>query len=390
MVSGARRKIFVDLAPLSADGSNGGAALLVLRLLRGLLARPDAHAYHLLVKPAAGSAVADLAAAGAVLHRLGPALDVEEPRRVRREIRRLPRGLSALFPDPGSLKRRGAEVLFSPLGTAAFHETGLHHVAVIHDGFQELTFPEAFSETEKRRRRAFRSDLERVDRIVAVSESARVEALGHLGLPPDRIVAIPNAVGLPAAAEDAAATISSPGDPAEDSYLVYPANAWPHKNHDRLIRAFARAAPGMKDATLVLCGNYFATLPDLERLASNRGLATRIVFLPFLNERRAWAMIRNARLLVFPSLYEGFGIPVLEAMALGTPVACSRIPALREVAGDAALFFDPEDETSIADALQFLWTSRSTREALAEAGRTRAAQCAARDVVGAYHRLLTF
>jgi glycosyltransferase involved in cell wall biosynthesis len=390
VATGFRRTIFVDLAPLQADGGNGGAALLVIRLLRGLLARRDAHEYHLLVKRAAESAVSDLIASGAVLHPLGPGLDVEEPRRIRREIRRLPRALSRLFPDPGSLVRRGADVLFSPLGTAAFHEAALRHVAVIHDGFQELTFPDFFSEKEKRRRRAFRSDLGRVDRIVAVSESARVEALGHLGLPADRIVAVPNAIGLPAVTSEAARVPLSPGDPSEGSYLVYPANAWPHKNHERLIRAFALAAPGMENAKLVLCGDWFSALPKLERLASDRGIAGRVVFLPFLPEKRAWATIRGARALVFPSLYEGFGIPVLEAMALGTPVACSRIAALEEVAGDAALFFDPTDETSVADALQLVWASPSTREALAEAGRRRASRYAALDAVGTYHRLLTF
>ena len=82
MASGELLKVFVDLAPLAPDGSNGGAAVIVLRLLRALLARPDAHEYHLLVKPAAESAVSDLIGAGAILHRLGPGLDVEEPRRL--------------------------------------------------------------------------------------------------------------------------------------------------------------------------------------------------------------------------------------------------------------------------------------------------------------------
>jgi glycosyltransferase involved in cell wall biosynthesis len=385
MSKGRRLRVFVDLAPLAPDGSNGGAAVLVLRLLRALIARPNAHEYHLLVKPAAGSAVSDLISAGAVLHRLGPGLDVEEPRRLRRRMRRLPRSLSGLLPDRRSLRRLGADILFSPLGTAAFHETGLRHVAVIHDGFQELTFPEFFTEEEKRRRRAFRSDLRRVDRIVAVSESARTEALGHLGVPASRIVAVPNAIGLPALTGDASSTPASPEDPAENSYLVYPANAWPHKNHERLIRAFALAAPRLDEAKLVLCGDTFAALAGLQRLASELGVASRVVFLPFLEERRALALIRRARFLVFPSLYEGFGIPVLEAMALGTPVACSRIPALCEVAGDAALTFDPRDETSIANAMQLLWTS--PRDALVEAGRARAARYASLDAAGAYHAL---
>ncbi len=388
MTSGAPLKVFVDLAPLAPDGSNGGAGVLVLRLLRALIARPDAHEYHLLVKPAAEGVVSDLIRAGAVLHRLGPGLDVGEPRRFRREMRRLPALLASALPDAASLTKRGADVLFSPLGTAAFHEPRLRHVAVIHDGFQELAFPEFFSDRERRRRRAFRSDLRRVDRIVAVSEAARSEALERLHVPGDRIVAVPNTVGLPDLRASARGDL--PPDPrfAAGSYLLYPANAWPHKNHERLIRAFARACRRMETAKLVLCGEFFQALDSLRRLAAEEKIQDHVVFLPFLPERDAWALIRNARMLVFPSLYEGFGMPVLEAMALGTPVACSSIPALREVAGDAALFFDPRDETSIADALELLWHGSQTRATLAEAGHARAERFAALDVVGTYHRLL--
>ncbi len=388
MASGAPQKVFVDLAPLAPDGSNGGAAVLVLRLLRALLARPDAHEYHLLVKPFAESAVSGLIGAGAILHRLGPGLDVEEPRRLLREMRRLPDLLARVLPDAASLTKCGAGILFSPLGSAAFHEPRLLHVAVIHDGFQELTFPGFFSDAEKRRRHAFRSDLKRIDLIVAVSETARAEALGRLGVKGDRIIAVPNTVGL------ANIRASAPGDLPSDprlvagSYLLYPANAWPHKNHPRLIRAFARASRRMEEAKLVLCGDFFRSLDGLRRLAADESVGDRVVFLPYLPEREAWALIRSARFLVFPSLYEGFGIPVLEAMALGTPVACSDLPVLREVAGDAALFFDPNDEASIADTLARLWESGPARETLADAGRRRADRYAALDVVGTYHRLL--
>ena len=389
VASGAPLKVFVDLAPLAPDGSNGGAAVLVLRLLRALLARPDAHEYHLLVKPAAEVVVAELIGAGAILHRLGPGLDIEEPRRFRRELRRLPPLLARALPDGASLTKSGAGILFSPLGSAAFHEPRLLHVAVIHDGFQELTFPEFFSDAEKRRRRAFRSDLWRVDLIIAVSETARGEALGRLGVPGDRIVAVPNTVGL--ADLRASAPVGLPSDPrfAAGSYLLDPANAWPHKNHPRLIRAFARACHRMERAKLVLCGDFFQTLESLRRLAAAEKVDDRVVFLPYLPEREAWALIRSARMLVFPSLYEGFGIPVIEAMALGTPVACSGLPVLREVAGDSALFFDPLDETSISDALELLWESGHTRGTLAEGGRARADRYAALDVVGAYHRILS-
>src|ERR1019366_9436584 len=140
-------RVFVDLAPLSRDGGNGGARVFVLRLLKALLERPDAHGIHLLVKPEAEAVVAPLLAKGAVLRRLGPGLDVEEPRKILRTRRRLHGFFQPLLelaaPDRTSLKRLGADVLFSPLGTAALHETGLPPVVVAYD-FQEPASPDFF------------------------------------------------------------------------------------------------------------------------------------------------------------------------------------------------------------------------------------------------------
>ena len=113
MSKGRRLRVFVDLAPLSPDGGNGGARLFTLDLLAALLGRPGAHEYHLLVKPEAEAAVAQLVSRGAVLERLGKGLDVEEPRRLLRTRRRLHGFFQPLLelaaPDRTSLKWRGAD-----------------------------------------------------------------------------------------------------------------------------------------------------------------------------------------------------------------------------------------------------------------------------------------
>jgi len=378
----------VDLAPLSADGSNGGAARFVLRLLRELSRRDHACSYRALVKPGAAAIVAPLR---------GPSFDVEtlgesvsEPRRIRREIRRLPTHVARLLPDGASLRSRGADVLFSPLFTALFHEPGLPHVAVAYD-FQELSHPEFFDEKELNRRRAFRQDLRRVDRVVAISEATKQDAVEKASLDPERVTVIPPVVG-PARA---------PLPPAEQSRLLaslslktggfalYPSNYWPHKNHERLLAAFARARRRQPEMTLVLCGALDTLRQRLAATAASRGVNDRVRVLPYLSDDEVTALLGAARFLVYPSLSEGFGLPVLEAMSLGTPVACSDIPALREVAGDAARFFEPREEDSIAAALDLLWESGSTRTTLIEGGLARAARYAPVDVVGAYHQLLS-
>ena len=108
---------------------------------------------------------------------------------------------------------------------------------------------------------------------------------------------------------------------------MYPANFWPHKNHERLLAATARIVREEPEFLLVLCG---ALDEDRERLRGRveaLGLEANVRLLPYLEDADVTALLEGAEFLVFPSLFEGFGLPVLEAMALGTPVACSDLPA---------------------------------------------------------------
>ena len=386
-------RVFVDLAPLSPDGGNGGARLFVLDLLGALLARPAAHEIHLLVKPAAEAVVAPLVARGAFLHRLGPGLDVEEPRKILRTRRRLHGFFQPLLelaaPDRASLRRLGADVLFSPLGTAAFHEAALPHVVVAYD-FQDLVYPEFFDADERRRRIEFRGDLRRADRVVAISEATKLMAVERVHVKAERISVLPPVAGplrTPLDPRDAIARLDALGL-FRAEYAVYPANFWPHKNHERLLAAAARVAAEDPDFLLVLCGALDEARESLRGKVEAAGLTASIRVLPYLEDADTTALLAGAEFLVFPSLFEGFGIPVLEAMALKTPVACSDLPALLELAGDAALFFDPSDEAGIAQAIRRLRIEDETRDRLVTKGLARAERVAKIDVAGGYHELL--
>ncbi len=393
MSKGRSLRVFVDLAPLSPDGGNGGARLFVLDLLRALLALPGAHEIHLLVKPGAEAAVAPLVARRAVLHRLGPGLDVEEPRKILRTRRRLHGFFQPLLdlaaPDRASLRRLGADVLFSPLGTAAFHEAGLPHVVVAYD-FQDLLYPEFFDADEHRRRIEFRGDLRRADRVVAISEATKLMAVERVHVKAERISVLPPVAGplrAPLDPRDAIARLDALGL-FRAEYAVYPANFWPHKNHARLLAAAARVAAEDPDFLLVLCGALDEAREALHEKVTAAGLSANVRVLPYLDDTDTTALIAGAELLVFPSLVEGFGIPVLEAMALRTPVACSDLPALLELAGDAALFFDPSDDAGIAQSILRLRTEDETRDRLVTKGLARAERVAKIDVAAGYHELL--
>ncbi|HTS03052.1 MAG TPA: glycosyltransferase family 1 protein [Thermoanaerobaculia bacterium] len=393
MIEGRRPRVFVDLAPLSPDGGNGGARLFVLDLLGALLERPGAHEIHLLAKPQAAAAVAPLVAKGAVLHALGPGLDVEEPRKILRTRRRLHGFFQPLLdlaaPDRTSLKRLGADVLLSPLGTAAFHENGLPHAVVAYD-FQDLAYPDFFDADERRRRIEFRGDLRRADRVVAISEATKLMAVERVHVKAERIAVLPPVAGplrRPLDPRDALARLDALGL-FRTEYALYPANFWPHKNHERLLAAGAIVARETPDFVLVLCGALDEARETVRARAEAAGLAGNVRVLPYLDGADTTALLEGAGLLVFPSLFEGFGIPVLEAMALRTPVACSDLPALLELAGDAALFFDPSDEAGIAQSILRLWTEDETRDRLVAKGLVRAERVARIDVAGGYHEIL--
>ncbi|HKC23701.1 MAG TPA: glycosyltransferase family 1 protein [Thermoanaerobaculia bacterium] len=373
-----RPRVFVDLAPLAPDGTNGGSRPFVLELLSRLLSR-DLCELHLLVKRPAAALLAGVAERGATLHLLGE--EIREPRRLLRIRRRaFPR------PDRGSLRARGASLLFSPLGTAAFHERGLAHVAVAYD-FQEVSHPDFFTPPERRRRRDFRADLRRATRVVAISEATRREGIERAGLDARRVDVIPPVVPErrplePDELHERLARLAL----APDGFAVYPANFWPHKNHARLVEAVARAGAVPR---VVLCGALDEARERIRADANAAGLGERIAVLPYLDDADVTALLQGARLLVFPSLFEGFGIPVLEAFRLGTPVVCSGIPALRELAGDTALFFDALDSGSIASALASLWDDASLRAELARRGAGRASAFANDTAVDRYAEVLS-
>jgi glycosyltransferase involved in cell wall biosynthesis len=387
--AGERRTVFVDFSTLPPDGSSGGAAAFALKLLAALSSRADAHCYRVLVEPRTASALAALRGPNLRTDLLGEQLS--GPRFLRRRLRRLPHPLWRLVPDAVSLQRLGADALFSPLFTTLFHESGLPHLAVAYD-FQELSHPGFFDQRERLRRRSFRADLGRVDRVVAISDATRRDAVERVGIPLERIRVLPPVVGIPRSPlppQVEAQALARHGL-ASGRFALYPANYWLHKNHERLLLALSRARKGRPEIRLVLCGALDAARERLASFVGAQGLADSVCVLPYLSDEDLTALLSGARFLVFPSLYEGFGIPVLEAMTLGTPVACSDLPALRELAGDVALFFDPEDETSIAGALDWLWSSEETRRRLSTGGLARAARYVSLDVAAEYHRLLEF
>jgi glycosyltransferase involved in cell wall biosynthesis len=201
----------------------------------------------------------------------------------------------------------------------------------VHDLQHEL-YPEFFSRAELAYRRVLYKRAVTASRIViAISEHARETLLDTFGLDADRVVAIPLGIDHDRL---------TPGDEPREPFLLYPANPWRHKNHERLYEAFELVRRDRPDLRLVLTGTGHATA--LPAGVESRG---RVSYDELVR------MYRTAAALVFPSLYEGFGLPPLEAMACGCPVATSRATSLPEVCGDAVEYFDPLSPEDMARAI---------------------------------------
>jgi alpha-1,3-rhamnosyl/mannosyltransferase len=216
--------------------------------------------------------------------------------------------------------------------------------------------------------------LPRADAILTVSRFSKREIVRLTGVPPERVFVSPIATqwtGPPPTEAEAADRVRRLGL-APGTYLLAVGDVTPRKNYEGLLRAFDRLRERAPEAELVVVGRYgFGSREAIDRLRAGAGETRWLTEIPTADLRALYAA---ARAFVLPSWYEGFGIPVLEAMAAGCPVCCSTGSSLDEVAGEDALRVAPADADGLADALHRLWTDAELREALRRAGRTRSAR----------------
>jgi glycosyltransferase involved in cell wall biosynthesis len=273
---------------------------------------------------------------------------------------------------PRLAERAGADLVHSLAGTAPLHGR-LPRVTTIHDLNYRIV-PEAhFGLRALGMRVLVPAAARRSRRIIVDAESTRRDLLTHLRTPPQKIDVIPLGV--------TAATSVAPTPEAElrarlglgDRRVVLSTSAKrPHKNLRRLLRALAAIAPERRPV-LVVPGYPTPHEEELRALAAELGLTGDVAWPAWMSAQDLEGLYGVAACLVFPSLYEGFGLPVLEAMARGVPVATSDRSSLPEVAGDAAILFDPTDVQAIAAAIERLLTDGAERDRLCAAGRARAA-----------------
>jgi glycosyltransferase involved in cell wall biosynthesis len=214
----------------------------------------------------------------------------------------------------------------------------------------------------------------RSDRIIVDAQSTREDLLRLLRVPPGKLDVVPLGIGTQSRGEPMPETALRSWLGAGERPIVLSVSAKrPHKNLMRLIGALA-LIPAARRPLLVLPGYPTAHEDELRRRAEELGVTRDVRLLGWIGPAELEGLYAAAACFIFPSLLEGFGLPVLEAMARGVPVACSGRGSLGEVAGAAALLFDPESEPAIAAAIERLLEDRAEADRLRCAGRARAAR----------------
>jgi glycosyltransferase involved in cell wall biosynthesis len=255
----------------------------------------------------------------------------------------------------------------APLGPYYPYPVSVPTVVMLADN-QEVFFPQFFNDRQlKDRRRMLQGAGLYSDSVVTISKySAECLHRGY-GIPRNKLH-----VCYPYLKE--AVPSQEPSVKPPDRFLFYPANRWEHKNHRVLLESIAQLRrEGKAEIALVCTGADMKDGFDLKSVASRQGIADLVHDLGFVSDGEVTFLYQNAEALVFPSLYEGFGYPVLEAMRLDCPVITSTAGSLPEVAGGASEYFDPTSSRDLSEKVLRVWGNERTRSELVEKGRKQAA-----------------
>lgn len=271
-----------------------------------------------------------------------------------------------------TLENAGAQVIHFPF-QAAF----MTSVPSIYQPWdlQHLHLPEFFTaDAIDDRERLYRAFCEQAELVVVASDWAKRDLAHRYGLSPAKIAVVPVPPPIAAYPEPTVDQLRAVKlrRALPDTFAYYPAQTWRHKNHIRLLQSLALARDQLGVTIDLVCsGRTNEHFSEIEREAKRLDLSDNVRFLGFVTPLEVRALYRLSRMLIFPSLFEGWGLPVVEAFAAGIPVACASVTSLPDLVGDAAVMFDPRDPDDIARAIHRIWTDDGLRQTLVARGATR-------------------
>ncbi|HEY8667879.1 MAG TPA: glycosyltransferase [Tepidisphaeraceae bacterium] len=370
--------VAVDMTPVLPGGDNGGAKLVAIGAIRQLARLVPDWDFILLTSGKSHDELEYLDAANVrrvcVIHqgdraqakpkfterwklKVGQKLVKVLPPPIFDRLRRIDASMQYTLKRTTLMREIGADLLFSVFTAPNFYDPPVPVVSVVYD-LQYLYYPQFFPANELYYRdKHFREAVRVAGKVCCISDFVRGTVLENTGLPPERVKTVHIrlykriAHPTPQRLEE---EMKKRGLKA-GRYLFFPANFWPHKNHQMLLTAYRMYRQKHPDSDLKL---VFTGAPDermkflRDQAVAQMGLADHVLFCGYVKNDEFAAILQGCRAVIFPSLYEGFGMPVLEAMAFGKPVMCSDVTSLPEVAGEAALQFDPRRPADMLAAME--------------------------------------
>lgn len=378
-------RIAIDLTPLRPGGENGGAKVLVLTLLKRLQQLAPYYNLLLLTAPWNHDELThyeDKNTKCLLLSNLAPESQEEKTYQTfSHKIRKLILSKikskldNFIYENKSFLTSYQIDLLFCPFSAPTYAEKDIPLVAIGYD-LQHLDYPFFFASEEREHRTRFLKNLlQKSQQVICISEFTRQSFIKHFNAPESQFSVVPICIQDRWSSLSNDAVVKHLHELGIDNcnYAFYPANYWSHKNHRMLLAAYGMYRHQFPNQALdlVFTGTLKAEENQLREAVAVMGLSEQVHFLGFLGEEALGAVWQGCNCLVFPSLYEGFGIPLLEAMAFGKPVLASNVGSLPEVGGDAVLYFDPRKPDELVSCLAKISTDATLANELVNRGYQR-------------------
>ena len=352
-------KIAVDVLSIREDGSAGGATGFAIELIKGFAKRTNVQVMVLcgewniqLLKKILPGNVQFCQVAGNKKITGISFIDTK-----------LNQVLTKLY-SGNVLTKNNVDILYCPFSAATFAEKGVPTVSTILD-IQHEFYPQFFTPQELQHRRRFYQDIvNKAAYVTCISDYTKETFCDKYGYPIDRAQTIYIAIQNRFEKEDD--IILDKLSIRGQQYIIYPANFWEHKNHKLLLNAFAMYANENRDVKLVLTGNPLEQADYYNELLKQLKIDDLTVITGYVSNEELYSLLKNAKGLIYPSLFEGFGIPVVEAMYLNKLIACSNLTSLPEIGCNAIHYFNPKKPDEILEGIVFLAQNEISDSIVAE------------------------
>lgn len=335
-------KIGIDVTPIQSDGSAGGATGVAIELIKGLIKENNIQIVLVCSKENYNylkNIFNNLVKYKIINNNITWSRKILNLRNIKKET------ISTKF-----------DLLFCPFSAINYYDKGIPVVSTIHD-IQHEYYPQFFTQTELEHRRKFYENIVKLaDSVVCVSDYTKQTFCETYNFPIDRAFTVYNAIQNRFIEEDK--TILKEFDLLDDQYIVYPANFWEHKNHKLLIMAFSMYTKNNKNAKLVLTGNVLNKQEYYNDIIQKMKLEKNIIITGYLEENQLYSILVHSKGLIYPSLFEGFGIPVVEAMQMHKIIASSNLTSLPEIGCESIFYFNPKKPDDILEGIQYVFDKK--------------------------------